>query len=194
MTLHLIKLCVGCDSVEDLVEWIDWRLADLKRRRKKPEHAHVTRMVPKRMGELLDGGSLYWVIKGSVQARQRLLGIEPFIDEEGIDRCRLVRETLDNPAITTDVIVGFPGETDADFAATLRVARECGFSKIHNFAFSPRKGTPAATMPLSAERREISVMFLSLVRRRCFVSPVLSLPMLSLIVVTSVRRRQSPLS
>ena len=92
MTLHLIKLCVGCDSVEDLVEWIDWRLADLKRQRKKPQHAHVTRMVPKRTAELLDGGSLYWVIKGSVQARQRLLAIEPFTDEEGIGRCRLVLE------------------------------------------------------------------------------------------------------
>jgi threonylcarbamoyladenosine tRNA methylthiotransferase MtaB len=64
-----------------------------------------------------------------------------------IDRCRLVRETLSAPAITTDVIVGFPGETEADFAATLRVARECGFSKIHAFPFSPRKGTPAAEMP-----------------------------------------------
>jgi threonylcarbamoyladenosine tRNA methylthiotransferase MtaB len=63
-----------------------------------------------------------------------------------IDRCRLVREALDNPAITTDIIVGFPGETEADFEATCRVARECGFSKIHIFPFSPRKGTPAAGM------------------------------------------------
>jgi threonylcarbamoyladenosine tRNA methylthiotransferase MtaB len=77
-----------------------------------------------------------------------------------IDRCRLLRESLDNPAITTDVIVGFPGETDDDFAATLRVARDCGFSKIHIFPFSPRKGTPAAEMtdqvapPVKAERKE----------------------------------------
>jgi threonylcarbamoyladenosine tRNA methylthiotransferase MtaB len=63
------------------------------------------------------------------------------------DRCRLVRESLDNPAITTDVIVGFPGETEADFEATCRVSRECGFSKIHIFPFSARKGTPAAEMP-----------------------------------------------
>lgn len=63
-----------------------------------------------------------------------------------IDRCRIVRESVDQPAITTDIIVGFPGETDDDFAATCRVARECGFSKIHIFPFSPRKGTPAATM------------------------------------------------
>jgi threonylcarbamoyladenosine tRNA methylthiotransferase MtaB len=64
-----------------------------------------------------------------------------------IDRCRLVRQALDKPAITTDIIVGFPGETEADFDATCRVARECGFSKIHIFPFSPRKGTLAAEMP-----------------------------------------------
>jgi threonylcarbamoyladenosine tRNA methylthiotransferase MtaB len=64
-----------------------------------------------------------------------------------LDRCRLARESLELPALTTDVIVGFPGETEADFQATLRVCREAGFSKIHIFPFSPRKGTPAADMP-----------------------------------------------
>ena len=64
-----------------------------------------------------------------------------------LDRCRLVRETLDQPAITTDIIVGFPGETDAEFARTCDVAREVGFSKIHIFPFSVRRGTPAADMP-----------------------------------------------
>jgi threonylcarbamoyladenosine tRNA methylthiotransferase MtaB len=63
-----------------------------------------------------------------------------------VDRCRLVRETLDQPAITTDIIVGFPDETHDDFEATCRVSRECGFSKIHIFPFSARKGTPAAEM------------------------------------------------
>jgi threonylcarbamoyladenosine tRNA methylthiotransferase MtaB len=64
-----------------------------------------------------------------------------------IDRCRLVQERLDRPAITTDVIVGFPGETGAEFAETVAACREVGFSKIHMFPFSPRRGTPAATMP-----------------------------------------------
>jgi threonylcarbamoyladenosine tRNA methylthiotransferase MtaB len=64
-----------------------------------------------------------------------------------LDRCRLVQQSLDLPALTTDVIVGFPGETEADFEATLRVCREAGFSKIHIFPFSPRQGTPAAAMP-----------------------------------------------
>ncbi len=63
-----------------------------------------------------------------------------------LDRCRLVRESLDQPALTTDVIVGFPGETDEDFAATCRACDEVGFSKIHIFPFSPRRGTPAAEM------------------------------------------------
>ncbi len=64
-----------------------------------------------------------------------------------VDRCRLVQERLDRPAITTDIQVGFPGETDQDFAETCDVARQIGFSKIHIFPFSPRRGTPAADMP-----------------------------------------------
>lgn len=64
-----------------------------------------------------------------------------------LDRCQLVRRTLDHPAFTTDVMVGFPGETDADFEQTCRVAAEVGFAKMHIFPFSPRAGTPAAAMP-----------------------------------------------
>jgi threonylcarbamoyladenosine tRNA methylthiotransferase MtaB len=64
-----------------------------------------------------------------------------------IDRCRLVQERLDRPAITTDIIVGFPGETDAEFQETVETSRTVGFSKIHIFPFSARRGTPAATMP-----------------------------------------------
>jgi threonylcarbamoyladenosine tRNA methylthiotransferase MtaB len=63
-----------------------------------------------------------------------------------LDRCRLVRESLDEPAITTDVIVGFPGETEDEFEQTLTTCRLAGFSKIHAFPFSPRRGTPAAEM------------------------------------------------
>ncbi len=61
-----------------------------------------------------------------------------------VDRCRLVQEQLDQPAFTTDVIVGFPGETEEDFAATCRVCEEVGFSKLHIFPYSARRGTPAA--------------------------------------------------
>lgn len=92
MTVHLIKLCVGVESVDDLVGWIDVRLEEKRRAGLPPEHWHVTRMVPRRADELLDGGSLYWVIRGSIRARQRLIDIRPFTDGDGIGRCRLVME------------------------------------------------------------------------------------------------------
>ena len=63
-----------------------------------------------------------------------------------LQRCDDVRRALDHPALTTDVIVGFPGETESDFAATGRVVEAAGFSKVHVFRFSPRRGTPAADM------------------------------------------------
>jgi threonylcarbamoyladenosine tRNA methylthiotransferase MtaB len=63
-----------------------------------------------------------------------------------VDCCRRVAEQLDQPAFTTDIIVGFPGETDEDFELSCQTAREVGFSKIHVFPFSARRGTPAAEM------------------------------------------------
>jgi hypothetical protein len=92
MTLHLLKLCVGCDSIQDLEEWIEENRA-LHRRLKRPyEQTHTTRMVPKRAEEILDGGSLFWVIRGQVACRQSLIAIRPFTDAEGIGRCHLVLE------------------------------------------------------------------------------------------------------
>jgi threonylcarbamoyladenosine tRNA methylthiotransferase MtaB len=76
-----------------------------------------------------------------------------------LERCRHLREALDRPAFTTDIIVGFPGETEADFAQTCRVVREAGFCKIHVFSYSPREGTAAAgyadqvAAPIIADRR-----------------------------------------
>lgn len=64
-----------------------------------------------------------------------------------VDRCGMFKERLDRPAITTDIIVGFPGETEQEFRETIEVSREVGFSKIHIFPFSARRGTPAATLP-----------------------------------------------
>lgn len=92
MTLHLIKLCVGCSSPEELAAWIDYRLAEMRVDGQTPEQMHTTRMVPKQVDELLDGGSLYWVMKGNVQCRQKLLDIRPFTDTDGIQRCHLVLE------------------------------------------------------------------------------------------------------
>ncbi len=94
MSLNLLKLCVGCDSVEDLEEWIAEKLDQRRRAGEPVEHWHTTRMVPTRGAEITDGGSLYWVIKGSVQCRQRLLEVRPFVDDEGISRCRLMLDPV----------------------------------------------------------------------------------------------------
>ena len=89
--LHLIKLCVGCNSIADLEDWI----ADALKRRKGASRSesrmrsHITRMVPKRAAEIVDGGSLYWVIRGEILCRERIIAIRPFTAADGIGRCRL---------------------------------------------------------------------------------------------------------
>jgi len=90
MPLHLIKLCVGCDSVADLEDWIKQKLKEKKKRRQKPEHIHTTRMIPKRADELIDGGSLYWVIRGQISCREKILGIRTTTGKDGIRRCQVV--------------------------------------------------------------------------------------------------------
>lgn len=90
--LHLIKLCVGVSSVEELEAWVREEKALADQIGRPFEQTHVTRMVPNRGPELLDGGSLYWVIKGEVAARQALQDIRPFVDGEGVRRCALVLE------------------------------------------------------------------------------------------------------
>ena len=92
MALHLIKLCVGADTVEDLIDWFETGEADWKLPNGKRAVVHRTTMIPKRVDELLAGGSLYWVIKGRIQVRQQLLAIEPFKDRTGRNRCALVMD------------------------------------------------------------------------------------------------------
>jgi hypothetical protein len=92
MTLHLIKLCVGVDTISELEEWIERRLREKRRKKQPAEHIHTTRMMPTRKDELLDGGSLYWVVRGEIACRERLLDIRPFVDKEGVKRCRLVMD------------------------------------------------------------------------------------------------------
>ncbi len=90
MTLHLIKLCVGCDSVKDLEDWIREKQRERRKQGLPREHIHRTRMAPKRADELTDGGSLFWVIRGQVMCRQKLTGVRPYVDKAGIGRCELV--------------------------------------------------------------------------------------------------------
>ena len=92
MPLHLVKLSVGATSVKDLRDWIAERVKQAKAKGQPARHIHVTRMSPKRVDEILDGGSIYWVIKGEIAVREKIVGIEPFRDKDGIGRCRLVME------------------------------------------------------------------------------------------------------
>ena len=92
MALNLVKLCVGVSAVEELQAFIDERVDRARRAGRSTDQIHTTRMVPKRIDELLDGGSLYWVIKGNIQVRQMFTDVRPFTDGDGIRRCDLVME------------------------------------------------------------------------------------------------------
>ncbi|HWA03267.1 MAG TPA: DUF1489 domain-containing protein [Rhizomicrobium sp.] len=89
MTLHIIKLCVGVDSLEELADWQKKKLAERKRKKQPLVLQHVTRMTPKRRNELLDGGSLYWVIRGQIAARQKLIDLKP-VTRDGVPHCAIV--------------------------------------------------------------------------------------------------------
>ena len=67
--------------------------------------------------------------------------------ERYYESVKLLREHFDRPGITTDLIVGFPGETEEEFAQTLDFVKKCAFSAMHIFPYSRRTGTPAAAMP-----------------------------------------------
>ena len=92
MPLHLIKLAVGCESVKELKSWVAERMRTAKSKGLPQHHIHITRMTPKRVEDVLAGGSLYWVIRGEIAAREKLIGIEPFRDKDGIGRCRLIMQ------------------------------------------------------------------------------------------------------
>jgi hypothetical protein len=97
MALHLLKLAVGCDGISDLEEWIEETRLLFKRLGRPYEQLHTTRMIPRRLTAIEAETSLYWVIKGQLLCRQRLLAIRPFTDGEGISRCHLVLEPVVHP-------------------------------------------------------------------------------------------------
>ncbi len=96
--LHLVKLCVGARSLKDLIDWREEWLAEMRRRGLPAEFIHHTRQMPRERRALLAGGSLYWVINGFIEARQRILDIRADNDAEGRTRCALV---LDDAVIAT---------------------------------------------------------------------------------------------
>jgi len=83
---HLIKLSVGTETVDDLAAW----QASAHDRWPDGQPRHVTRMWPKREAEIVNNGSIYWVIKGFVQVRQRVLRLDEVIGHDGIRRCAIV--------------------------------------------------------------------------------------------------------
>jgi hypothetical protein len=90
MPLHLIKLCVGCDSIQDQLDWMAQRKREKRAAGQTLDHYHVTRMMPQKADALLDGGSLYWIIKGNVQCRQQITGLVPVTGADGIARCKIL--------------------------------------------------------------------------------------------------------
>lgn len=92
MALHLLKLAVGAATIADIEAHVAERLARCAGQ--QPHGAvHTTRMVPKRADEILAGGSLYWVVRGQIAARQAVVAIRPFTDVDGTGRCDLVLDS-----------------------------------------------------------------------------------------------------
>jgi hypothetical protein len=85
-SINLVKICVGAEAVEDLLDWQKTRRAQNAEGRPR----HVTRMWPRRADALLNGGSLYWVFKGLILCRQPVVALEEVLREDGILRCGLV--------------------------------------------------------------------------------------------------------
>ena len=83
MTIHLKKLCVGAKEIKDLYERQDLI------RKKYDETIHITRMFPKKYLELMDGGSIFWVFKGFIKARQLIEDIDVYIGQDSIRRCKI---------------------------------------------------------------------------------------------------------
>ncbi len=86
--VHLIKLSVGTETVDDLIAW------QATKRAQAPDGCprHVTRMWPRREAEVLNGGSIFWVIKGVIQCRQVIKRLDEYIGSDGIRRCAIVLE------------------------------------------------------------------------------------------------------
>tara|TARA_B110000908_G_scaffold32006_1_gene38134 strand:+ start:21416 stop:21883 length:468 start_codon:yes stop_codon:yes gene_type:complete len=87
-TINLVKLSVGTENVEGLEDWQSIR--QMQTADGLPHH--VTRMWPKREAEIVNGGSIYWVIKGAILCRQRILRLDEFVGSDGIRRCSIVSD------------------------------------------------------------------------------------------------------
>lgn len=134
--------------LSDLLRQLVTIPGDFRIRLSSIEATEVTRELVRVMGEHPDKicPHLHLCLQSGsdpvLRRMKRRWGVKRFLD-----RCELVHKTLHKPALTTDIIVGFPGETEQDFLDSCQVSRQAGFSKIHIFPFSARRDTPAAGMP-----------------------------------------------
>ena len=99
MGLHLLKMCVGVESVAQLRAFQAQRLDRQRAAGQNPELRHLTRNMPRRADEIVGEGSLYWIIKGHIRARQRILALERLEDSDALKRCAVV---LDSKIVETE--------------------------------------------------------------------------------------------
>ncbi len=99
MALHLLKMCVGVESIERLRLLQAQRLDRQRAAGQTPELRHLTRNMPRRADEVVGDGSLYWIIKGHIRARQRILALERLDDANALKRCAVV---LDSKIVETE--------------------------------------------------------------------------------------------
>jgi hypothetical protein len=132
MTLHILKLCVGCDSVEDLASWQRRRLATLHNTGPDAELMHVTRQTPRREGFAPGASSIYWVIGGYIRARQKIAALREVQGADGIVRCGLA---LDPELVATEpfprrAFQGWRYLSGDEAPADLRASAEEGHAAI----------------------------------------------------------------
>ena len=152
MIVHLVKLCVGVNSIEQLETLQANRRSQAQRRGVKPENVHRTRHRPRRDRELLNGGSLYWIIKGFIRVRQAILRLDELRDDEGSKHCGLV---LDPNLVRTQLRARRPHQ-GWRYLETKDVAPDLP-SELQNWAsdLNSQNGPPAE---MAAELRELGLL------------------------------------
>ncbi len=94
MTIHLVKIAVGIKSIDDLKEVQVERIRRAKELGDATKLRHLTRNTPRRRNDVLENGSIYWIIKGYIRARQRIIGLDQVVGKNGKSRCALVLDPL----------------------------------------------------------------------------------------------------
>jgi hypothetical protein len=128
MPLHLIKLAAGAENLEELAGRVERRIVASKAAGRAPSAEALTRMFPRRKAELLDGGSLYWVVKGVVLVRQKIIDLSPRACADGINRCAIVLapELIETNAQPRRAFQGWRYLTEADAPRDAALAAKSG--------------------------------------------------------------------